>query len=247
MDIIAIYNIALGKVGTRTTVSATTEGSNEANSCNVYYESVRDAMLRGAPWNFARSQILLTQLKSAQDPANSPPAPWGYEYAYPNDCIRARFILPQIPPSLGLDGVPLDSSGAQVLPQLIMGPPVKFSLGVDADASGNDIRVILTNQYQAQLVYTKKIVDPNLYDPEYIEALGTALAAAVCRNVTGDRVLAADLRQEALNLLNEARATNGSEGLEVLNPTPDWMRVRGYNSDYQPLGYNDWDSLFQIV
>lgn len=247
MDVVTLYNMALGKVGTRTTVSATTEGSNEANSCNTFYAATRDAMLRAAPWNFCRKQLLLTQLKTSQDISNPPPAPWAFEYSYPSDCLKARFILPQVSTDATVNGIPITSAGLSAQPQYVMGPPVKFMVGLDQDGSGNNIRVILTNQFQAQLVYTAAVTDPNLFDPEFIEALTSALGAKVGRNLTADKALVADLRTEAVNFVNAARANNGNEGIEVLNSMPDWMRARGFVPDWQPLGYNDFDSMFQVA
>lgn len=239
MDVVAIYNNALGKVGTRTTVSATTEGSNEANACNVFYEQSRDATLRLAFWNFARKQKLLTQLKSSKDVPNTCPTPWGFEYAYPVDCLRARFILPQTAvQQVTVDGVPIDSAGVSTAPTTLMGPPVKFLVGMDEDGSGNPIRVILTNQYQAQLVYTAKIVDPNLYDPEFVEALAMVLASNISLNITGDKNLKAQLYNQAKDFIATAQAVNASEGQEVQNPIPDWMRARGMGSNLPP-GFGD--------
>lgn len=245
MDVVTLYNMALGKVGTRTTVSATTEGSTEANQCNVHYAPTRDKVLRSAPWNFCRKQALLTQLKSSIDVNSTCPSPWGFEYAWPSDCLRARFILPQIPASAQLGGIPLTSAGASATPLFTMGPPVKFIVGVDSDTSGNTVRVILTNQYQAQLVYTFAATDSNLFDAEFIEALTTALAANIALNLTGDKEITKLLKVDANRLAKEASATNGSEGLEVKNSTPDWIGVRGYVADDYRFGFNS-EPLFQV-
>lgn len=248
MDVVSLYNQALGKVGTRTTVSATNEGSNESNACNVFYDSVRKATLRAAPWNFARKQALLTQLKSSADTPNTVPAPWAYEYAFPNDCLRARHILPQVAASAAtINGIPIDSAGLSASALQLMGPPVKFTLGVDNDSGGNLIRVLMTNQDQAQLVYTVDIVDPNLFDSEFVECLTSVLAAKVAIGLTADRELRAELKATAVADLLQARATNGSEAFEVQNSTPDWIRARGTLYDTSMVGFNDFDQLFQFV
>lgn len=245
MDVVTIYNMALGKVGTRTTVSATTEGSNESNSCNTFYDSLLRATLRAVPWNFARKQRLLTQLKSSADVPNTCPVPWAYEYTYPSDCLAARFIFPKVA-ATEIGGVPIDSSGSVALPSFVLGPPVQFIVSIDENSSGDDIKVILTNQYQAELVYTAFISDPNLFDPLFIEALTSALAAKVGRNLTADKELVSELKAETLKFLNDAAAENENEKVNIVDPVPDWMRVRGLAGDWIGTigGYTNFETIY---
>lgn len=247
MDVVTLYNIALGKVGTRTTVSATSEGSNESNSCNTFYESTLKAVLRAARWNFARKQKLLTQLKSSLEVPNTCPSPWSYEYAYPSDCLLARYIMPKVSVSEA-SGIPFDSTSGSVVQTIALGVVVPYIISLDENSSGNDVKVILTNQYQAELVYTPYVDDPNLYDDLFVEALTSTLAVKIGRNLTNDKELIGDLKMEALNYVNQARAQNGNEVPTVHNPTPDWMRIRGVAGDFSSgMGaLMDFDQIFQV-
>ena len=49
-----ICNEALSVMGSRSTIASLTENSAEAIQCNLRYETVRDQLLRLAPWAFAK-------------------------------------------------------------------------------------------------------------------------------------------------------------------------------------------------
>ncbi len=78
---IDICNLALMRLGTRSTIAALSEGSAEANVCALVYPVVREALLARHPWNFARRRVLLADL-------GHPPFGWRYRYATPSDCLR---------------------------------------------------------------------------------------------------------------------------------------------------------------
>lgn len=108
-------------------------------------------------------------------------------------------------------------------------------------------RVILTNQEFATLAYVKQVSDPNLWDPEFQEAMEHALAARLVMALTGDKSLA----NISVNLANakiiQARKDDGNEGLTINDVTPDWIRTRGlWWTDAQMSGPYigfDWGGL----
>lgn len=225
MDDATICNMALGEVSARATIVslAPTEVSKEANQCRIYYESCRDAVLQAVRWNFARKQLALALLADATTGAKVP-VPWIYMYAYPQDCIQGRYMMPLF------DALPGTVGGVPAVP-VFMGPPVKYVVSNEKDTSNADIKVILTNQNQAQFVYTKKVTDPNLFDAQFVEALVMTLAAKLIRPLTGKSPK--DMIEAAKGLIIVAGASNGNEGLAKQDVTPDWIRARGYASDYQ--------------
>lgn len=111
-------------------------------------------------------------------------------------------------------------------------------------------RVILTNQPQAIMAYVKQITDPNLMDPNFIEAWAAIVGATVTMALSGDKQLANMLISEVNRAVVEARENDGNEGLTVNDVTPDWIRFRGWtdpNYEYSPnLGY-DWGPLFNSL
>ncbi|WP_319761042.1 hypothetical protein [Maridesulfovibrio sp.] len=80
---VKICNIALRKLGARL-IESLSDSSQEAVTCNLFYDQVRDAVLREHPWNFAASRIRLARL--AENPA------FGFtcQYQLPADCLHLR-------------------------------------------------------------------------------------------------------------------------------------------------------------
>ena len=223
-SVIDIYNLALDAVGTRSTVASTTENSTEANTLNRHYTAAVQSLLASANWSFARQQATLALLNDATQ-GQTVPTPWLYEYSVPSNMVRMRYVMPMF------DNLPGSvTPGASMA--YFVGPPVRFVLSSDTDSSGNDINVILTNQNQAIAVYTKNVTNTALYTPQFIEGLRMYLGHRICMALTGDKQKSVELFQEANLLVKQARATNQDEGLTVDDHIPDWVRVRGYASDW---------------
>lgn len=229
MDQVTLANLALSAIGTRSSISSFNEGSAEANAISLHYTPALEAVLQAARWNFARKQVLLTLLKDATL-GQTVPTPWLYEYAYPDDCTQGRFVMPQV-----LVNLPSSVVGTPSVPSAI-GPTVRFLISTDVDANKNDILVILTNQPQALFVYTKRITNPSLFDGQFVEAFRYYLGARICMTLTGDKATAAGAFKQADSLCKAAAASNGNEGITVIDNVPDWIRARGYASDW---GYPD--------
>lgn len=160
MDLAGICNLALQRIGTRTTVTAAelaAGSTNEAIQFNLAYAQVRDELLRLAPWQSAKGMLPLQYITSLPGtpenqstptpesiPVNpNPPTsmpwqwqpglplpPWTYEYQYPSDCLRALWIVPQFNP--GIIGVPLYpvATNTGYMPS-VQGPPIKFDVSQD--------------------------------------------------------------------------------------------------------------------
>jgi len=248
-SVIDIYNRALASIGTRTTVASLTEKSTEAKQCNIIYEATRDELLSMAFWNFARKTDTAALIKSAPGtptntvPANStwsniyPAPPWLFEYAYPSDCVHVRMVRPQ--PIQGYTGpVPIFSTDVFAPPsQGAQDVAIPFMCTVDEDSSGNDINVILTNQYKALVVYTKRVTNPDIFSPAFTQALVVAMAAKLAQQLTGDKALAQQKFGEANGWVVQARATDGNEGLTVIDNMPDWITIREDYTGSTYLGY----------
>jgi hypothetical protein len=223
---VQICNLALDSIGTRSTIASLQENSKEARACARQYLPTLEAVLSAAHWNFARKQVALALLKDGtKNPPDAVPQPWVYEYAWPADCVRARFIMPL------LQGNPGVVPGSQALP-FWMGPPVRWLVSSDVDAQGNAIKVILTNQGNAQLVYTTLITNTLMFDGQFVRAFANYLGHLLAIPLSGDKTLAKQAFDMANATAIAARATNGNEGITVIDVVPDWMRVRGYISDW---------------
>ena len=81
---IDIANMALLKVGAKPKIFAFTDDSDNARHCSQFYGPVRDAVLRGHPWNCAIHRKTMTPL------ADAPDSDWDYQYQLPVNpyCLR---------------------------------------------------------------------------------------------------------------------------------------------------------------
>lgn len=79
--ITTVCNLALGKLGARKIIDITEE-SNEARACKMFYDEVRDDVLRSHRWNFAIKRQTLTVI------ASEPAFGWRNGFQLPTDCLR---------------------------------------------------------------------------------------------------------------------------------------------------------------
>ena len=138
-----IANRALQLVGIPKVISSLAQDSIEAQTCNLIINKLRDELNRMAPWACTEKFVDLTYITSLpgtpENPAAGPalwqpgvPAPpWSYEYQYPVDCIRAKYIMPQYTNMAG--GVPIYPLGTTTGIGQIgwTGPALKFKVSTD--------------------------------------------------------------------------------------------------------------------
>lgn len=220
-----ICNLALSNIGARASIASLSEQSAEAKECARRYDACLEAVLQAAFWNFARKQVNGVLLKDGTIAGNTVPVPWLYEYEYPADAIQVRYVMPIYSQGATISG------GATVAVPPMQTRPVRFVVSSDLDTTGNDIKCILTNQPNAVIVYTKKITNPALYDAQFVECFAGYLGAKICMALTGKRDVMLDQFRWAQQSANEAQASNGNEGLTVIDSTPDWIAARGFLSD----------------
>jgi len=262
-----IANRALSAIGTRSQIATLDEDSNEARNCKLLFDPLRDEVLRMAPWNCAFNYANLSLICSAPGtPENPtagaqtwdkgiPPPPWSYEYAYPSDCLRCVFVVPQFTTGF-TSGVPITTAVTGGAPAFWNGPPVRFKVVVDQIGvsgkpakDGVDQRVIVTNQEQAILAYIKRVTNPDVWDDQFQQALVAALASRLVISLTGDKGLAQLQLSEANRYITLARQGDGNEGLTVNDVTPDWIRVRGISYqawEFSPNIMFDWGPMLTM-
>lgn len=152
---VGIINRALQAMGTRTTVTAAEMNalsSNEAIQINLIYQQYRDQLLRMAPWDCALKYINLVYLTSTPGtPENTsaatnnwlpgqPAPPWAYEYFYPDDCLRACWIIPAQQTGFA-DGVPITTAVTGGSPAFWQGQPIKFKVATDQFRSASGLAI----------------------------------------------------------------------------------------------------------
>lgn len=239
-----IANRALAALGTRSQIASLSEQSNEAIQANIYLDTCRRQVLRLAPWNSARNFNSLALICAApgtpENPTTGttqwqkgqPPPPWSYEYAFPTDCVRLLFLVPQFSTGFA-SATPITTAVTGGAPAFWTGPPVRFAVGVDQVTNGvpavggADTKVIWTDQEFAIAAYLKDLTDPNVMDDQLQEAWAMFLSSKLAIALTGDKKLANMRVKDANDTIQIARTSDGNEGLLINDVTPDWIRTRG--------------------
>lgn len=248
-----VVNIALAEIGAQASISSFTEGSAESNAAGLLYTPKIQALHRAAHWNCARFQATLTLLKAAQGtPENpdgttldQPPIPWLYEYSYPADCLKARFIVPIDNANQGGTTVPLTTAPMATLPLVLTMPPPKFVVATDLNSQGQNIRVILTEKRAAQLVYTRDYsAEPGMWDPQFLGAATSFLGTWFVNALTRNQALFRDTAGIAKDIIAQARVSDGNEGIVDQNREASWITARGSGRAWTATGYYvGWDSI----
>lgn len=245
---ISISNRSLLSVGARAQISSLNEGSPEANALNTLFVPTFEMLGRSAYWNCLRKQAVLTLLQAAQGtPENPngttlplPPPPWLYAYQDPSDCLAMRFIVPSFP-STGVSPAmtTVQNSAASSIPG---SGQIPYAVAYATDSRGNPNTVILTNQSQAQAVYTVNQPNPIIWDSQFQAAMVASLAAYLVPALSLNLPLMQMSIAAAERIIQQARVRDGNEGVTVMDHIPDWIRARqgetGIYGSYN--GYAPW-------
>lgn len=193
---VGVYNMALGRLGVSIFIESVDEASNGAIACNVYYDQHVDQVLRDFPWNFCTSFATLANL-------GTPPTNWDYRYALPSDCVNVRRIV--------IDGVANPRKEQRI--------PFKL-------ATEGGVRVLYTNQEDAEIEYSARITDLNLWDSLAVSALAWLLASDIAMPLTTD----SSKRDAALRgyfaALDKAGAASLRESEEGVEPDSEFIAGR---------------------
>ncbi len=270
-----IGNQALDAIMWPITLGDIEDGSDEGRIIVRAYRNCLMQLLRAAHWNFARKTAPLTLLADASGNTAGVgtvvPNPWFiYEYAYPEDCAKVRFLpwnlanqaslVPagniQIPQTPLLTGI-----GQVALGQRIR--PAKFSVETDFNypVPGGSISwevqgispqgrtVICTNVRFATCVYTAIMLYPSVWDPLFRAAFVAYLASEIAGPIwtRKDTKLGMRIRDEQLLIVKqkvqEARLVDGNEGVFSSDIAVDWMQTRrsGGSAGRWSVGGGGWD------
>ena len=265
-----IANLALDAIGADLTLSDIEDGTPNAQPVLRAYRECLTGLLRAAPWQFARKQLPMDLLADATGQTagvgTTVIPPWVYEYAYPNDCVAARFVpaspvvANQSPPgNISINtSVPI-SSALEITTQLGQRlRPTRFLIARDVNyppQAGQlwwEIRgespagrsVILTNTPQANLVYTSLVLYPSEWDDSFRAAMIAYLAQAIALKAHQKNLpLARQLRNDRIaitksKILN-ARIADGNEMWATTDHIPDWIKVRRSGGAYPWEGETD--------
>lgn len=244
-DQISIANRALLGVGARAQISSLnpSDGSVEADAISVLWNSTFEALARSAQWNCLTRQVTLSLLAAASGtPENPngigpvPPTPWLYQYAYPSDGLDIRYIVPSLPVQVGgqIPATTINNAAGSWIPGGSQIPYVVSSIG---DVNNSPINVVLTNQSQAQAVYTLNQSNPAAWDSLFQQAMVASLGAYLVPALSLNVQLMQICIQTAEKAITMARVADGNEGVTTMDHLPDWMRARAGGQGFG-VGYN---------
>lgn len=169
-----------------------------------------------------------------------PPIPYLYEYAYPSDCLLARYLLSNPPANGATSTLPVFPTGTTIPPLAFPNPGYQFAVGINTDPSqpnnpNAQVKVIWTDLEFAQLVYTARIVNPDLWDPQFLNAAASTLAAWIIPAIKNDKEALRSAIAIAEGIIKQARISDGNEGVTSTDHMPDFMAVRGFTG-FEGLG-----------
>lgn len=262
-----VMNQALDAAAVDLMVGDPEEGTRQAQVALRAYPQCLRQLLRAVHWDFARQVGALTILADATGQTvgagTQVIAPWIYEYSYPVNCMKARFLPanwlnPNGPPA---GNIALPTTPQTTVSQPPNGPgmrlvPAPFLISMDTnypiDANSNWMEtqgtsptarvVILTNVQQAQLVFTAFMPYPSMWDAQFRAAFVSYLASEIALPLTKDKKFGLQMRNENIKIakekIQEARVTNGNEGSypQTTDHTPDFLRIRNRGAGWSAGG-----------
>jgi len=219
---VALYNLAIAACGGDYTVSATSEESIPAETCELFYENVRQTVLRAAYWPCAKRHVRMTKAAARDaetgydsntdaDWQTSDPEPgYAYSYTLPNSMLRARYLSTFEVFSLGWE-----EEGDHAIISCNSG-------GVTAD----DAPI---------LCYTKDVTDVTTWEADLYQSVAYGLAAHIALPLTGKTTKADTLFTLANSFILMARANSANEMAHLRNvqQMPERLQARGYA--YSPI------------
>lgn len=204
---VEICNLALAHLGDSATVASINppEGSAQAEHCQRWYPIARNSLLEMQEWGFATTRALLAELVN-------PFPQWRHAYARPSDCLKVLAVLPADAAGDLIGAYPQDRFyGGSLSGQCSVYSPQDFTTETDA-ATGNQI--ILTNQGNALVRYTRQVTDTSKFSPLFTDTLGwylaSYLAGPVLKGETGINVGQAMLKV-AMGMLSAAAVSSANQ------------------------------------
>lgn len=176
-------------------------GARTINSLSDENESAR---LMSAKYQWVRDAVLAdhpwnsaAMRTTLPADAEGPAFGWAYAYALPADWLRGRMVFDG-------QGAPLDPTLWRVENGKILtdqGPPLK-------------------------VLYTRRISDPNLFEPLLREALAARLAVELCEAFDQSQSMTETLRGIYERKLAEARSADAQESAEDPICRSSWLAAR---------------------
>lgn len=199
-----VCNLALGLVGQRQFIDRLDDDSTEAEVCNRLFASTRNELLEAWHWRFATKRAVLA-LAATSAGALLARSGWAYCYVAPTGMLKARRIW---------DGDRAPGAGSRI----------PFGKELNDDSTGH---LILTDQQDAELVYTVELRTVALWTPKFVIAVAKQLAVYLALALPVKPEIARLLQPAATLALQAAAAADGNEAEPDVEADSEWIRERG--------------------
>ncbi len=198
-----IANRALSRVGVTRRLSSLVDGSLEAQEASLWYDATLEKMLRRTPWPFATVRATLAVASGITR------TDWDYVYVVPDDCWFVHFPV--------LEGMRNPRADER--------PPYRIEAWVlDGQLVG---KILLTDLETVELVYTSTAaIDPNTFDPDFIDALVWGMASELARSLPKDWSMSAKCEQQYELAFRRAAAAADNESQPDQDPISSFEASR---------------------
>ncbi|MBQ6713162.1 MAG: hypothetical protein IJN28_05190 [Selenomonadales bacterium] len=193
---IEICNMALGYIA-KTRIFSLEDKSEEARMCKLYYDHLRQLLLRNYVWGFAKRIVRLAKVDKKIP---------GYEhaYAYPSECLAVRRIY--------------NEEGASVKEY----EKEKYEVFV----LDNGVVAVACNVEDAYLEYTHDVVDVDTFSVDFVEALSRIIAYNIAQSLTGSESIANTQYQLFREMIANAKLASANEKETMPHFPDDYLTVR---------------------
>lgn len=181
MNITDICNLALSYIG-KGSISDVEANNENARACKRHYDHKRRQLLRNWSWGFAQTSKKLALLEK-KFPG------WEYAYFYPAKCLAVRAIY---------------NEAGEMVKEWESG---KYKIMMATE----DTKVICCNVKDAWMDYTYDANQPDIFTPDFVEALARGLAADMALVLTGSQSIAQEQMQYMQYALGNAMVTSAQE------------------------------------
>lgn len=214
--------MALSHIGAEAQVSNINppDGSAEAGYCARFYPIARRIAMESHAWTFAKTRATLALVTT------NPSSLWLYAYALPSDMVNAIRVLNLATVEailLSLDSFSMATTNALYW-QLLLRNTEQSS--ADFEIEGG---VLLTNEPDAVLIYTKDEENVSNWTPTFTSAvaqlLAGYLAGPIIKGTDGMKVGQA-WTQSGLNLLGQAASSDANSTSEQADFVPTSIQAR---------------------
>jgi len=225
-DLATIWNLALSHVGEGTIVSDPDEATTVARVCRRSWEQARDATLAEHPWLWARRLVTL----AAHDTV---PDPWPYAYILPPDVITILAVNPtwiggwtNSPDYWWVDSTGAIYSGSAAASAML--PNVRWEMGGSTDEDGLETQLILCETTLGSITYTRRVENPQVYPPLFVDAVGFRLAWDICIPLSRSSEIRTLMWQLYQQRLGQAAVMDARQRRDRAMPDAESVLERGW-------------------